>query len=143
MVFINLQKDNGLFDKDFLRQETTELNQYLNKLYDKAYKNGEDLDGIAGRMMEAIGKTKGAVDFFGKYANAAEQIYRKEDHIFRLAIMKQRLDLGLDAKVVNGIVEGGLEMQRSANKALTDFEKVALRNVMNGTITNVDSPELK
>ena len=50
--------------------------------------------------MEAIGKTKGAVDFFGKYANAAEQIYRKEDHIFRLAIMKQRLDLGLDAKVL-------------------------------------------
>jgi hypothetical protein len=141
--FYKLAERQGLFDKDFLRQETTELNQYLNKLYDKAYKDGEDLDGIAGRMMEAIGKTKGAVDFFGKYANAAEQIYRKEDHIFRLAIMKQRLDLGLDAKVVNGIVEGGLEMQRSANKALTDFEKVALRNVMNGTITNVDSPELK
>tara|TARA_R100001440_G_scaffold31770_2_gene50403 strand:- start:64 stop:1677 length:1614 start_codon:yes stop_codon:yes gene_type:complete len=141
--FYKLAERQGLFSSDFLRQETSDLNQYLNKLYDKAYKDGEDLDGIAGRMMEAIGKTKGAVDFFGKYTNAAEQIYRKEDHIFRLAIMKQRLDLGLDAKVVNGIVEGGLEMQRSANKALTNFEKVALKNVMNGTITNVDSPELK
>ena len=141
--FYKLAERQGLFDKDFLRQETSELNQYITKAYDDAFKNGEDLDGIAGRMMNGIAKTKGSVDFISKFPKAAEQIYRKEDHIFRLAIMKQRLDLGLDAKIVDGVVEGGLEMQRAANKALTNFEKTALRNVMNGTITNVDSAELK
>ena len=138
--FYKLAERQGLFDKDFLAQETGDINRYVNSIYKNAFEKGKDLEGVAGLMMQGFAK---GYKKFGSIPGAAEMLYRKEDHLFRLAIMKQRLDLGLNAKVVDGVVRGGLDMQKQAGKVLTDFEKISLKNIVNGNITNLDSAELK
>jgi len=138
--FYKLAERQGLFDKDFLIQETGEINNYVNGIYKTAFEKGKDLEGAAAIMMDLFAK---GYKKFGSIPGAAEMLYRKEDHIFRLAIMRQRLDLGLEAKIVDGVVRGGLDMQKQSGKVLTDFEKISLKNIINGNITNLDSAELK
>lgn len=141
-----LAERQGVFERDFLRQETSDINRYINTMYKGAIDSAEDLDGVAAGMMKRAVKF---VDFANKYTfNAAEQLYRKEDHIFRLAIFKQRLDLAASAKVIKdpktgqNIIEGGLEMQQRAGKVLTPFEKQQLQKIIAGDIVDLDKPEL-
>tara|TARA_R110002020_G_scaffold85873_1_gene211522 strand:+ start:1685 stop:5851 length:4167 start_codon:yes stop_codon:yes gene_type:complete len=142
-----LAERQGVFEKDFLRQENSEINEYINKMYKGAFDKSKDLEGVGASMMNRAGKF---VDFANKYTfNAAEQLYRKEDHLFRLAIFKQRLDLAASAKVIKdsktgqNIIEGGLEMQQRAGKVLTNFEKQQLQKIIAGDVVDLDKPELK
>ena len=135
-----LAERQGVFSKDFLIQETSELNEYLNKIYGKAFDNAKDLNGAMAGMMNAARK---GVDKLSTIPNGLEQLYRKEDHIFRLAIFKQRLDLARSAKVTDNVIEGGLELQQRTGRIFTDFEQDQLSKIIKGDVIDLDKAELK